>query len=142
MGPDLPPRRLVHLPNLSVSHPPPPPLLPFFFSPTSANFHYPTGIAILRSLEHRLYDPDPQELRAVLAGSSIVVPPLHLTAKHLLKAEMVFDTIEVDDAGEGMSGGGGRYGIEEARLFRELEEGEWKESAFDRLVKRELDSAT
>lgn len=55
---------------------------------------------------------------------------------------MVFDTIEVDDAGEGMSGGGGRYGIEEARLFRELEEGEWKESAFDRLVKRELDSAT
>ena len=43
--------------------------------------------------------------------------------------------------GEGeMGGGGGVYGVEEGKLFRELEDGAWKEGGFERLVRRELDS--
>lgn len=79
---------------------------------------------------------------------------------------MVTSSVEVATEEEALSGNGGIYGIGEARLFRELEQGEWKgvylfnrslavvlldadlslptfpsDSAFERLVKRELDSA-
>ncbi|KAL7415724.1 rab-GTPase-TBC domain-containing protein [Mrakia frigida] len=107
------------------------------------SFIFRTCIAILRTLEHRLYDPDASELRAVLQGRSLVAPPpaSTLDGPRQLRAEMVTSSVEIATEEEALSGTGGIYGIDEARLFRELEQGEWKDSAFERLVKRELDSA-
>jgi len=39
---------------------------------------------------------------------------------------MVTSNVEVATEEEALSGNGGIYGIDEARLFRELEQGEWK----------------
>lgn len=39
---------------------------------------------------------------------------------------MVTSSVEIATEEEALSGTGGIYGIDEARLFRELEQGEWK----------------
>jgi hypothetical protein len=79
------------------------------------------GIAILQTLSYRLYDPDPQALRGVLAGTAPVVLPLARTAG------ATAEEIKVEE-GVWRAGGGRIYGIEEAGLMACLREGEieWK----------------
>ena len=148
MGPDLPRWGQLHLPYLFVVTSS---LISFLVTlnslPCSLLFFisFPQGLALLRTLEHRLYDPDASELLAVLSGRSHIIPAptspsASSSSRKLLKAEMVTREVSLS-GGEGeRGGGGGVYGVEEGRLFRELEEGKWKEGGFERLVRRELDS--
>ncbi|CED84725.1 Uncharacterized conserved protein, contains TBC domain [Phaffia rhodozyma] len=127
------------------------------------SFLFKTCIAIIRTLEHRLYDPDPSELRAVLSGQSVVLPPPTLPVhpsgtRNILRLPIASNpgqTSKTDGSGRGkvaiqvnrldslITGGGKKYGIEEDRLFGMLLEGEadWKDNSFQRLIQRELDSA-
>lgn len=84
------------------------------------------GIAILRTLEHRLYDPDPAELQAVLSGRSVVLPAVPSSEGPAPRPQTttVVGQTEVDPDRALLTGGGRMYGVQEDKLFQAFIEGE------------------
>lgn len=90
------------------------------------SFLFRTALALLQSLEARLFNPDADELQAVFRGTD-------KGARAVVARETGREPDEIgkDEAYEEM-------GCDEDTVFRHLGEQTWNEALWDRLVAREL----
>ncbi|WVN87461.1 uncharacterized protein L203_102643 [Cryptococcus depauperatus CBS 7841] len=94
-------------------------------------FVFRAALAVLGFLEPRLYFPDREECISVLEGHN----PASMA---ILKRERERARLRGEIFIESVDGTLGLFGVNEGVLFGRLENDEWRESAFERLVLREM----
>jgi hypothetical protein len=90
-----------------------------------------SALAIFAFLEPRLYYPDKEEIESVLEGRNRAT--MTITEREKERAKLKGEAVE-----ESLDGKLSVFGLNEGALFDWLEADGWKESRFERLVKREM----
>jgi len=89
------------------------------------------ALAIFGFLEPRLYYPDKEEIESVLEGRNQATQVITEREKERAK-------LRGEAYGEDLDGKLSVFGLNEGALFDWLESDGWKESRFERLVRREM----